>query len=181
MSSNVSHQQHHKHQLNTNLEIESHVLVLITRSACLLILLLNVEVLPSVFIIPCGLVNQIWRHSAISLNVCFFMCLSFDPHLTTHQWNIGVQSRYVIKWHMHTSRYNMMQLWTLPNVQVISNVGSNWKLFCMNSQCKSQRLSFQVSESMLRCRSCKRSEYKFFFSLNDDLGFPYRVNHWTQK
>ena len=45
----------------------------------------------------CGIVDKIWRRGPMSFEHVSLWYLLFDPHLTMHQSNIGVQLRKVTK------------------------------------------------------------------------------------
>lgn len=55
----------------------------------------------------------------------------------------------------------------LPTQCKISTIGLDQKLSLLVSNCKSQRLSFQVSQSKLTCECYTRSKQRFIFSLNN--------------
>ena len=65
---------------------------MVIKTICVLIFLLNSWVLPTVFIVKCGVVLKNSRGSPISFKHVSLWCLSFDSHQITHQSNIGVQS-----------------------------------------------------------------------------------------
>jgi hypothetical protein len=65
--------------------------------------------------------------------------------------------------------------WSLPTAKTILAIELDWDLPHLVSNCESQRPSFQVWGSRLRCKDCKRSNWRFSFSLHDHIGPPNRL------
>ena len=80
-----------KHRQNRMENQTSLYLVMVIENACFVdsLICMDWTVLPTVFTIECGVVNKICRRDPISFKHVSLWCLFFDPHLITHQSNIG--------------------------------------------------------------------------------------------
>ena len=68
-------------------KLDLSALIMVNKSACLLIPSLNTQGPPIVFTIKFGENNKILRRNPISYRGVYLWCLFYEPYLATHQSN----------------------------------------------------------------------------------------------
>lgn len=123
------------------------------RISCLLILYLNTfQVLPAVFALESRIVHKMGRHSANFFKDVSLRCLFLDPHLTTHQSNIGIHLRKVTQ---KTPAYLILNtiigfIEAHPYLMQLTNLNVYMLLMCYMSNLTTKRKPQQVlSEGLL--------------------------------
>ena len=91
---------------------------------------------------------------------------------------------YRLYWKLVSMSYSVSyvttMLWALPTPYKIHAVRSYWHFFFHSfSDCKSRRMSFQVSNSQLQCKSYNMPMWRYSFSRSDHIEPPNHVHHWT--